>query len=92
MRKQSGLKWEGICAILPGIVTFAELEKLKLELPESDRPCLAADLLDSLPGVPVEKDESLAEAVGRAEEWNHDLYACLAHDKFFELAGRPVRR
>ncbi len=86
------MKREGISAILPITVTFAEMEKLKLELPESDRPSLAADLLDSLPGVPVEKDESHAEAVRRAEEWNHDLYACLAHDKFFELAGRPVRR
>lgn len=86
------MKREGVCASLPVIVTFADIEKPELELPESDRPRLAADLLDSLPGVPVEKDESHAEAVLLAEEWNHDLYACLAHDKFFELAGRPVRR
>ncbi len=86
------MKREGICTILPVIVTSTEIEKPELELPESDRPRVGADLLDSLPGVPVEKDESHTEAVQRTEEWNHDLYACLAHDKFFELAGRPVRR
>jgi hypothetical protein len=86
------LKREGIYTVLPVIVISAKIQKPELELPESDRPSLAAGLLDSLPGVPVEKDESHTEAVRRAEEWNHDLYACLAHDKFFELAGRPVRR
>ena len=52
------MKRARICAILPVIVKCAEIEKPELKLPESDRPRLVADLLDSLPGVAVEKDES----------------------------------
>jgi hypothetical protein len=74
------------------MVTPAEVEILALNLPESDRAKLAANLLNSLPGVRFEEDKSHADAVRRAEEKSYELYACLAHDKFFEVVGLPVLR
>lgn len=54
------------------MVNLAEIEALALKLPESDRAKLAAGMLDSLPGVLVEEDEGLAEAVRRSEEIGGD--------------------
>lgn len=58
---------------LRDIVTLAEIETLALKLPESDRARLAADLLDSLPGVLVDDDEGLAEALRRSEEMDREI-------------------
>jgi hypothetical protein len=44
---------------------IAELERLALDLPESDRALLAAHLLRSLPPVLDEEDEGIAEALHR---------------------------
>jgi putative addiction module component (TIGR02574 family) len=72
------------------MVTLAEIESLALTLPESDRARLAADLLDSLPGVLVEDDEGLAEALRRSEEMDRDPSACLTHEEFLNAVGRPA--
>ena len=45
-----------------------ELKKLALELPEEQRAHLAASLLDSLPGILVDQDEGVAEALRRDAE------------------------
>jgi putative addiction module component (TIGR02574 family) len=72
------------------MVTLAEIETLAFKLPESDRAKLAADLLDSLPGVLVEDDEGLAEALRRSEEMDHDPSVCLTHEEFLNAVGRPA--
>ena len=72
------------------MVTLAEIETLAFKLPESDRAKLAADLLDSLPGVLVEDDEGLAEALRRSEEMDRDPSVCLTHEEFLNAVGRPA--
>lgn len=70
------------------MVTLAEIESMMLKLPESDRARLAADLLDSLPGVLAEDDEGLAEALRRSEEMDRDPWVCLTHEEFLKAVGR----
>lgn len=67
------------------MVTLAEIESLACKLPESQRAKLAADLLDSLPGVLVDDDEGLAEALCRSEEMDRDPGVCLSHDEFLKV-------
>ena len=50
------------------MATIFEIEKLALDLPELERAKLAANLLDSLPGVLSDEDEGVAEAVRRDAE------------------------
>ena len=52
--------------------TVFEVEKLALDLPESDRAKLAANLLDSLPGVLSDENEGIAEALRRDAEMEGD--------------------
>lgn len=47
---------------------IAEVEKLALDLPESQRAILASHLLGSLPAVLHDEDEGLAEALRRDAE------------------------
>ena len=47
------------------MATIAEIEKLALGLPESDRAILAAHLLGSLPSILHDEDEGIAEALRR---------------------------
>jgi putative addiction module component (TIGR02574 family) len=54
----------------PGIIfllmaTIAEVEKLALDLPESQRAVLAAHLLGSLPPILHDEDDGIAEALRR---------------------------
>jgi hypothetical protein len=70
------------------MVNLAEIEALALKLPEADRAKLAAGMLDSLPGVLVEEDEGLAEALRRSEEMDRDPSACLTHEEFLKAVGR----
>ncbi len=72
------------------MVTFAEIENLVFALPESDRAKLAANLLDSLPGVLVEDDQGLAEALRRSEEMDRDPMAGLTHEEFLKALGRSA--
>jgi putative addiction module component (TIGR02574 family) len=52
--------------------TILEVEKIALDLPEQERAKLAATLLDSLPGVPSDEDEGVAEALRRDAEMDSD--------------------
>lgn len=64
------------------MVTLAEIEAMAFQLPESDRARLAADMLETLPGVLVDDDEGVAEAMRRTEEMERDPAACLSHEEF----------
>jgi len=52
--------------------TIVEVEKLALELPERERAALAANLLNSLPGILSDEDEGVAEALRRNAEIEAD--------------------
>jgi putative addiction module component (TIGR02574 family) len=52
--------------------TILEVEKLALDLPERERATLAANLLDSLPGILSDEDEGTAEALRRDTEIGAD--------------------
>ena len=54
------------------MATIFEVEELALNLPEQERAKLAADLLDSLPGVLSDEDEGVAEALRRDAEIESD--------------------
>lgn len=47
------------------LVLIEPIEKLALDLPERERATLAANLLDSLPGILSDEDEGIAEALRR---------------------------
>ncbi len=47
------------------MATMTEVEKLALDLPESERAILAAHLLGSLPPILHDEDEGIAEALRR---------------------------
>jgi hypothetical protein len=50
--------------------SILEVKKLALDLPEKERAVLAANLLESLPGVLSDEDEGIAEALRRDIELN----------------------
>ena len=52
----------------PSMSTITEVEKLALDLPETDRAILAAHLLNSLPAVLHDQDDGIAEALRRDAE------------------------
>ena len=52
--------------------TIVEVEKLALGLTEKERATLAANLLNSLPGVLSDEDEGIAEALRRDAEIEAD--------------------
>jgi putative addiction module component (TIGR02574 family) len=52
--------------------TIVEIEKLALDLSEKERATLAANLLDSLPGILSDDDEGVAEALRRDAEAEAD--------------------
>ena len=54
---------------LAPMATVAEVEKLALDLPETERAVLAAHLLGSLPSVLHDEDEGIAEALRRDAEF-----------------------
>jgi len=60
--------------------TVIEVERLALDLPEEERARLAANLLESLPGVLSDEDEGIAEALRRDAdlETNPDQVISLA--------------
>ena len=49
-----------------------EIQKCALDLPDSDRAALAAELLVSLPAVLVDEDDGIAEAIRRSKELDDD--------------------
>lgn len=52
--------------------TIFEVEKLALDLTEQERATLAANLLNSLPGILSDEDEGVAEALRRDAEIKAD--------------------
>jgi hypothetical protein len=54
--------------LLRAMSTIGEVERLALDLSESDRALLAAHLLQSLPGVLNDEDGGVAEALRRDAE------------------------
>ena len=54
------------------MATVIEVEKLALDLSEKERAKLAANLLDSLPGILSDEDEGTAEALRRDAEIEAD--------------------
>ena len=50
------------------MATMVEIERIALNLPEKERATLAANLLESLPGVLSDEDEGVAEALRRDAE------------------------
>jgi len=50
------------------MATMVDIQKLALDLPEKERATLAANLLESLPGVLSDEDEGVAEALRRDAE------------------------
>ncbi|MDQ1729445.1 MAG: hypothetical protein QOD33_1570 [Pyrinomonadaceae bacterium] len=50
------------------MATIVEVKKLRLDLLEKERAVLAANLLESLPGVLWNEDEGIAEALRRDAE------------------------
>ena len=70
------------------MVTLDEIEALALRLPDGDRAKLAANMLDSLPGVLVDEDDGIAEALRRSEEMDRDPSVCLSHEEFLAAVRR----
>jgi hypothetical protein len=54
------------------MATMTEVEKLALDLPESQRAVLAAHLLGSLPEILQDEDEGIAEALRRDAGFGED--------------------
>ena len=54
------------------MATVIEIEKLALDLSEQERAALAANLLESLPGILSDEDEGVAEALRRDAETEAD--------------------
>jgi hypothetical protein len=55
------------------MAAFAEVEKLALALPHSERAILASQLLRSLPSVLEDDDKGIAEALDRDAEFDAKL-------------------
>ena len=72
------------------MITLAEIESLALGLSITDRAKLAADLLESIPGVLVDEDEGLSEAIRRSEEMDRDPSVCVSHEEFLKALGRSA--
>jgi len=58
--------------ILQFMSTIVEVERLALDLSEKERATLAANLLDSLPGILSDDDEGITEALRRDAEVEAD--------------------
>jgi hypothetical protein len=71
------------------MATIAEVEKLALDLPESQRAILAAHLLGSLPSVLHDEEEGIAEALRRdAELEAHPLAGISLEQLDQQIEGR----
>jgi hypothetical protein len=70
------------------MATIAEVEKLALDLPESQRAVLAAQLLRSLPSVLHDEDEGIAEALRRDAELDANPLAGISLEQLDEQIER----
>jgi hypothetical protein len=74
--------------ILLLMATIAEVEKLALDLPESQRAGLSAQLLRSLPSVLHDEDEGIAEALRRDAELDANPLAGISLEQLEERIER----
>jgi len=67
---------------------FAEVQHHAMELPDSDRAALAAELLHSLPAVLADDDDGVTEARRRARELDEDPAAGCSWAEIKQALGR----
>ena len=60
------------------MATMLDIQKLALTLPEEQRATLAANLLESLPGVLSDEDEGIAEALRRDADLEANPHGALS--------------
>lgn len=70
------------------MASMTEVEKLALDLPESQRAVLAAHLPASLPAVLHDEDEGIAEALRRDAEFGADPAAGLSIEQLDQEIAR----
>ena len=70
------------------MATMTEVEKLALDLPESQRAVLAAHLLGSLPAVLHDEDEGIAEALRRDADFGENPVIGLSIEQLDQDIGR----
>jgi hypothetical protein len=76
---------------LPPVATITEVEKLALDLPETQRAILAAHLLGSLPSILDDEDEGLVEALRRDAELDADPSSAISLKELDERIQRRGR-
>lgn len=64
------------------MVTITHVEKLALDLPQSERVKLIAYLLDTLPPVLSDEDDGVSEALRRDEGMNAEACRGLSFEEF----------
>lgn len=65
-----------------------EIQKCALDLPDSDRAALAAELLVSLPAILVDEDDGIAEANRRSKELKEDPSMGCSWEEIKQSLGR----
>jgi hypothetical protein len=70
------------------MTTVADVEKLALDLPETQRAILAAHLLESLPSVLQDDDDGIAEALVRDATLDQDPASGIALEQLDEQVAR----
>ncbi len=68
--------------------TVNEIEKLALELPETERAVLASSLLDSLSPILDDEDEGIAEALRRDAELEADPSLALSLERLDQMINQ----
>jgi len=69
-------------------VKLEEIQQRAMELTDSDRATLAAELLTSLPSILVDEDEGVAEARRRSRELKEDPSTGCSWDEIKRTLGR----
>ncbi|MCX6867630.1 MAG: addiction module protein, partial [Verrucomicrobia bacterium] len=70
------------------IMKLKEVQRCALELPDSERATLAAELLISLPVVLVDEDDGIVEARRRSKELDEDPAAGCSWDEIKRALAR----
>ena len=70
------------------MTAIADVEKLALDLPESQRAILAAHLLESLPSVLQDDDDGIAEALARDATLDRDPAPGISLEQLDEQVAR----
>ena len=71
------------------MATMTEVEKLALDLPESERAILAAHLLGSLPPILHDEDEGIAEALRRDSDLDAEPSSGMSLEQLDQAIQRP---